>query len=175
MGASGWDYTVTYQEDVGAALRQLQQEVYDRGDYYRLARDNDLELTEEEFRARLNARDDHNGLNEYLLEDWRQRRARPTPVDPDTLLRAQPDSGTHTIIDVWKGIADHPEIGTASPLTTDELVAVFGTTTPRTEQVQQWMKNPRGMKHRENWVATYVISYRDGVPDHIHFLGFSGD
>lgn len=56
-----------------------------------------------------------------------------------------------------------------------KLLTVFGTTTPRTEQIQQWMKNPRGMTHRETCVATYVISYRDGVSDYIHFFGFSGD
>jgi hypothetical protein len=28
---------------------------------------------------------------------------------------------------------------------------------------------------RDRWVGTYVISYHDGRPDHIHFCGHSGD
>jgi hypothetical protein len=93
-----------------------------------------------------------------------------TPCCVHSRIRAPTQSSTF-----GKASATNPESGTASPLSTDELLAVFGTTTPRTEQVQQWMKNPRGMTHRGNWIATYVISYRDGEADHIHFFGFSGD
>ncbi len=34
MGASGWDYVVAYQDDVAAAMRELQARVFDEGDYY---------------------------------------------------------------------------------------------------------------------------------------------
>jgi hypothetical protein len=57
VGASDWHYTVAYQPDVMAALQQLRQDVYDRGKYYRESGgDDDLSMTEEEFRARLDPR-----------------------------------------------------------------------------------------------------------------------
>ncbi|MFE9658335.1 hypothetical protein [Micromonospora sp. NPDC006431] len=100
MGASQWRYMVAYQDDVGAALQQLRQEVYDRGEYYREPAEggSDLDLTEEEFRARLDPRNDDDGFNDAIIEDWRERKRRPVPVDPDTLLAAQPHSGTHSVI-----------------------------------------------------------------------------
>jgi hypothetical protein len=175
MGASEWRYLVPYQADVGTALNQLRQEVYDRGEYYRESpeRDADLDLTEEEFLARLGSRDDDDGLNDAIVADWRARKRRPVPVDPDTLLAAQPHSGTHSIIDMANGVADRPGFATVSPLTSAELITAFGSTAPSSDQVQEWMKAGGGL--RERWVGTYVISYRDGQPDHIHFAGYSGD
>src|SRR5690242_5997949 len=98
MGASSWYYTVDYQADVNAALQWLRQSVYDRGEYSQEPPDSDLDMTEEQFRAGLDPRDEASGINEALLEHWLERKARPRPVDPDTLIAAQPESGTHSII-----------------------------------------------------------------------------
>jgi hypothetical protein len=95
------------------------------------------------------------------------------PVDPDTAVAAQPHSGTHSIIDMVNGVAAHPSFATVSPLTSAELVEALGTATPSSSQVQAWME--AGGAERERWVGTYVISYRDGQPDHLHFCGCSGD
>ncbi|SBT43575.1 hypothetical protein [Micromonospora auratinigra] len=173
MGASQWRYTVVHRDDVGAALRQLRQEVYDRGEYYRESPDVDLDLTEEEFRAGLDPREDDDGLTEAIIEDWRERRRRPVPVDPDTLVAAQPHSGTHSIIDMVNGVSHRPGFATVSPLTSEELINAFGRTTPSADQVEEWMK--AGGSPRERWVGSYVISYHDGRPGHIHFHGYSGD
>jgi hypothetical protein len=175
VGASQWYYTVDHQPDVSAALQQLRQEVYDRGDYYRepAEHDSDLDMTEEEFRAQLEPWSD-NGQDDAILEDWLARKRRPVPVDPDTLCAAQPHSGTHSIIDMGLGVSDRPDLFTVSPLTGEELSEAFGSTMPLSSQVQEWMKSD-GSGWRESWVGTYVISYRDGQPDHIHFCGFSGD
>jgi hypothetical protein len=178
MGSSQWDYMVAYQPDVRAALRQLRQEVYDRGEYYREPAEHnpDLEMTDEEFRAQLDPRGDRDGFNDAIVEDWMERkrlRERGVPDDPDTLLAAQPHSGTHSIIDMAGGVSEHPRVGAVSPLTDDELRAAFGSTTPLSGQVQTWMKSGRGL--RGHCIGTYVISYRDGQPDHIHFGGYSGD
>src|SRR2546429_1644774 len=128
MGASEWYYTVAYQQDVGVALRQLRQEVYDRGEYYRedAESSSDLDLTEEEFRARLDPRGDDDGLNEAIVGDWLERKRLPVPVDPDTLFAAQPHSGTHSIIDMVNGVSDRPRFATVSPLTSEELRNAFG-------------------------------------------------
>src|SRR5262245_46343637 len=100
MGASGWHYSVPYREDVEAALQELRQATYDAGDYYKDPPDPRYKLTEEEFVAQLDPEEEANGINEFLLEDWRRGQTLPTPVDPDTLLRSQPESGTHSIIDM---------------------------------------------------------------------------
>lgn len=175
MGASGWHYTVDYQEDVSAALQQLRQQVYDCGEYYResVESGSDLDLTEEEVRAGLDPRNDDSGMNDAIVEDWRERKRRPVPVDPDTLFAAQPHSGTHSIIDMVNGVSDRPGFGRVCPLTVEELIAAFGGTTPPSHRVREWMKAGGGLRTR--WFGTYVISYRDGRPDHIHFCGYSGD
>jgi hypothetical protein len=174
VGASQWWYTVVYRHDVAAALRQLRQDVYERGEYYRepAEDDSDLHMTEEEFRAQLDPRNDDSGLNDAIVEDWLERRHRPVPVDPDSLVAAQPHSGTHSIIDMVNGVSTRPSFATVSPLTPEELLDVFATTTPTSDQVQEWMKTAGT---RTRGVGTYVISYRDGQPDHIHFCGYSDD
>jgi hypothetical protein len=175
VGASQWWYAVDYQQDVAAALRQLRQDVYERGEYYRESAqdDFDLQMTEEEFRAQLDPRNDDDGLNDAIVEDWLERKRRPVPVDPDSLVAAQPHSGTHSIIDMINGVSSRASFATVSPLSTEELLDAFGTTTPASSQVQEWMKT--GADTRARWVGTYVISYRDGHPDYIHFCGYSGD
>ncbi|WP_426503541.1 hypothetical protein ACPPVO_38785 [Dactylosporangium sp. McL0621] len=166
-----------YQPDVNAALQQLRREVYDRGAYYKESPSPDLDMTEEEFRASLGPApsdddDDDDGLYEFSIADWLDRKGRPVPVDPDTLIAAQPESGTHSIIDMANGVSTSPRFATVSPLTTEELIEKFGTVTPSSEQVRAWIVTSGG---RDRWVGTYVVSYRDGQPDNLHFCGFSGD
>ncbi|GAA2600585.1 hypothetical protein GCM10010399_34240 [Dactylosporangium fulvum] len=103
-----------------------------------------------------------------------ERKSRPAPVDPDTLVTAQPHSGTHSIIDMTNGVSNQPTFATVSPLPADNLISTFGTVTPSTGQVQAWM-SADAASERDRWIGTYVISYRDGQPDHIHFCGHSGD
>jgi hypothetical protein len=173
MGASGWHYTVDYQADVNAALQELRWDVYARGEYYKEQPGQDLDMTEAEFRASLGEpAEDDDGQYEFLVEDWLDRKSRPVPVDPDTLLAAQADSGTHSIIDMGNGVSARPQFATVSPLTGDGLMHAFGTETPSAEQVQAWIVR---CGDRERWVGTYVVSYRDGAPHQLHFCGFSGD
>ncbi|WP_330186435.1 hypothetical protein KZZ52_28925 [Dactylosporangium sp. AC04546] len=174
MGSSGWSYTVEYQADVNAALQQLRQQVYERGDYHRESRDPDLDMTDEEFRASLAPRDADPERYDAIVEDWLERRSRPEPIDPDTLVAAQPHSGTHSIMDMVNGVSAEPAFATVSPLAADNLMYTFGTVTPTTSQVQAWMSNDT-FGERDAWVGTYVVSYHDGRPDHIHFCSRSGD
>lgn len=174
MGASGWDYSVAYQPDVAVALEQLRREVYARGEYYREEPNPAYALTEEQFKATLPP-DDGSGINEFLLEDWRAAQQRPQPVDPDTLLAAQPDSGTHSIIDMCNGRSDEPALFTVSPLTVEQTLDFFGTLTATPDQVEQWLTELDLSTIRARWQGVYVISYTGGRPDRIHFAGFSGD
>ncbi|MFF4810082.1 hypothetical protein ACFY03_17905 [Micromonospora chersina] len=175
MGASGWSYSVTYQPDVAAALEQLRQDAYTRGAYYREEPDPLYALTEDEFRARLDPADDDSGINECLLDEWRAAQRRPKPIDPDTLFAAQPHSGTHSIIDMARGVSAKPALFTVSPLTDEQTLEFFKTRTPAPDQVVEWMKTFDPFSVRERWQGAYVVSYLDGHPEQIHFSGFSGD
>ncbi|MGW5425743.1 hypothetical protein ACWET9_00785 [Streptomyces sp. NPDC004059] len=75
MGASAWDYYVPYQEDLGAALEELQRRVFLAGDYY-WVRGGDR-LPEEERRPLPST------LDELWADEWTQH------------------SGTHSILDVF--------------------------------------------------------------------------
>ncbi|MFC4998497.1 hypothetical protein ACFPIJ_11695 [Dactylosporangium cerinum] len=163
-----------YQADVNAALQQLRQQVYERGDYYRESRDPDLDMTEDEFRASLAPRDTDPERYDAIVEDWLERRSGPTPIDPDTLVEAQPRSGTHSIIDMVNGVSAEPAFATVSPLADDNLIYTFDTVKPSASQVEAWMGTDIAGE-RDRWVGTYIISYHDGRPAHIHFGGHSGD
>jgi hypothetical protein len=174
MGSSAWWYTVDYQPDVNAALQQLRQQVYDRDDYYRESRDPDLDMTEEEFRASLAPRDTDPERYDAIVEDWLERKPRLVPTGPDTLVAAQPHSGTHSIIDMVNGVSAEPAFATVSPLAAENLIYTFGTETPSASQVEAWMRTDIA-DERDRWVGTYIISYHDDKPVHIHFGGHSGD
>jgi hypothetical protein len=172
VGASGWYYAVPYKPDIAAALQQLRQEVYDRGEYYRPRSTGCAEKSEEELRAKLRPDQWESGMNDAILEDYRASQERPAPVDPDTLLASQPHSGTHSIIDIDEGIAATPTPYTVSPLSDDELLDLFRTTRPTSDQVRGLFRHGGGS--RDKWVGTYVLSFLDGQPDEIHFFGISG-
>jgi hypothetical protein len=174
VGSSSWHYCVDYRPDVAAALEQLRYEVYQYGTFYREPRDADLDLTEEEFRAQLGPADPHDdGMQEAILADWRNRRRVPPPTGPDSLCRAQPHSGTHSVIDMINGVSPVPAFAAVSALTDEELLSAFGTTTPDSAAVRDWAEANKGL--RPSWFGTYIVGYRDGVPERLHFFGFSGD
>ena len=176
MGASGWNYSVPYQDDIAAALEQLRAETYDRGDYYKAEPDPSLQLSEDEFKATLALDDDPDGIQQFLLEEWHKAKKRPAAVDPDTLFASQPDSGTHSIIDICEGLSEHPSRFTASPLTTEQHLEFFETDRPGTPAVLEWASKHEIGRIRARWEAAYVVSYSaTGSPERIHFVGFSGD
>nr|BFE55639.1 hypothetical protein GCM10020063_001650 [Dactylosporangium thailandense] len=154
MGSSAWWYTVDYQPDVNAALQQLRQQVYERGDYYRQAHDPDLDLTEAEFRDSLAPRDTNPERYDAIVEDWLERKSRPVAADPDSLFAAQPHSGTHSIIDMIYGVSAEPAFATVSPLAADNLMYTFGTLRPSADQVEAWM-SAHVADERDRWVGTY--------------------
>lgn len=176
MGASGWMYDVPYQDDIAGALEQLRTETYENGEYYKQEPDPSLELSEDEFKATLTLDDDPDGIQKFLLEEWRKAKAWPAIVDADTLLDNQPDSGTHSIIDIFEGLSETPSMFTASPLTTEQLLEFFGTDRPGTPEALEWVSKYDIGQIRARWEAAYLVSYSaDGSPERIHFVGFSGD
>ncbi len=122
------------------------------------------ELRQQEFEA---------GRYNQLTYLWPEKRM---PVSIDELMEWNETEGTHSIIDVFWGVADEPgtdNFGMATPLSTDELMEFFGTEQPTHEMIVE--HEDELMDFRSRWEATYVIVYKDGQPDEIFFTGFSGD
>jgi hypothetical protein len=175
IGASGWDYFTAY-DDIAGALAALRQRVYDSGEFYREENGGDAELTEVEFIASIGGLgDDESGMKEFMLDEWRQEGRRPQATDPDSLLASQPASGTHSIIDIADGVSEQPMMFTTAPLTDDELMAAFGTTQPSSDAVRAWAATDSISGVRSSWSGAHVITYLDGQPHEIAFVGYSGD
>jgi hypothetical protein len=176
VGASGWHHLVPYKKELSRALAELRQEVYDNGDFYREEPDPAYEMTEEEFVEQLDPRDAELGINEFLVAQWREAHHRPPVSDPDTLLASQPHSGTHSVIDLARGISAEPAAFTASPLTSEQMLEAFGTVSPYHQQLLTWAQRSGYRRYRARWEGVYVLSYGpDGNPDMILFAGYSGD
>ena len=122
------------------------------------------ELRQREFEAGR-----YNRLDEY----WPEKRM---PVSIDELMEWNETEGTHSIIDIFWGVADEPgtdNFAMATPLSTDELMEFFGTQQPTHAMIVE--HEDEVMDYRSRWEATYVIVYKDDQPDEIFFTGFSGD
>lgn len=174
MGASSWSYSVPFRPDIEAALQDLRQEVYDRGEYYAIEPNPDLLLPLEEFVARYRS-DSGDGILEFMLEEREKFLELAPPTDPDSRFAWQGGEGTHSIIDMACGVSPEPELFAVSPMTDEELVSELGTTRPRTPAVRALLAEG-WVGLRDRWYGSYLISYReDDTPDEIHFFGFSGD
>jgi len=171
MGASHWEYRVPYRPDVAAALDALRWQAYRDGDYYQVEPDSTLEMSEDDYRATLPGNGDDNDIGTFLLDEWRKAKKRPAVDSPDTLLANQPESGTHSIIDMMNGVSEAAAFGTVSPLTEAELLDCFGTLKPSGDQVAEGAS----LGGRHGWEGAYVISYEGETPMEIHFFGYSGD
>lgn len=99
--------------------------------------------------------------------------------DSDDLLgileanESEGTQGTHSVLDIFGGISDEPQMFAASPLDKEMLVELFGTTMPSREQVEE--KDLELNEPIERWQARYLIIYRDGKPSEICFTGNTGD
>lgn len=173
MGASGWAYLTEYGE-VSSVLARLRQQTYESGDYYRESQSDGPLPTAAEYRTELEQSAGDQDLIDFLVEEHERALRRPPITGPDSLLANQPDSGTHSIIDIFEGVSDTPCLFTVSPLTPEQLVQEFGTVRPGVDVVTRWMDGGVG-KYRPSWSGAYVIAYTDDVPSHLCFLGYSGD
>src|SRR5664279_3921906 len=166
MGASGWSYFVPYEADIHTALEKLRQEVFQRGDYLLM---EDWELWGEAD-DRIEAGDDPAVVNADRLA---KRAALPKPASIDELFEWNEDAGTHSIIDIERGVSTDPDFGTVSPLTDHQLIAAFGTTKPIHAQIEQWddSGDPLGSL-RGRGKGLYIAVYEDGSPSELYFAGF---
>lgn len=148
MGASGWDYYVTYQPDLQAALDELRQRVFETGDYWW--------AVPYEFGKSASDFPDRPRTEEDLWADDAVR-----------------ESGTHSILDMSTVLAagDEPDYGTVQPVTEAEAIERAGVAKPTREHVEAL-----GPLADQLWFGRCAVLHdAAGAPTEIYFWGSSGD
>lgn len=183
MGASSWNWRVPYRQNLEAALQQARQEAYDQGKFYRSEPDSRARsMSEEDYVAWDVAETRKSVISAFGDDGWEPDdaiareawwAAQIEVMDPDSLLRSQPFSGTHSIIDMT-GVASAPAPAMVAPVPTEELYALFSTHRPSAAAAAEAIGN-RTLAGSERWQGKYVIAYDNDVPDAIFFFGYSGD
>ncbi|MEU7867374.1 hypothetical protein [Dactylosporangium sp. NPDC049140] len=181
MGASGWHARVSYQNDVRAALQQARWDAYRRGAFYRESPNEQARaLGEEEYVAwgiadiKASVPPELAGLEwsgDQHRTEWRA--AQVVVTGPDSLVDAQPFSGTHSVIDMT-GVADEPGHTMVAPAPREYLMELFGTTQPTVAAVEAAIE-AHAMHGFGRWHGMYLFGYADRKPVEIFFVGRSGD
>ena len=190
MGATSWDYFVPYQPDIHKVLADLHNEVFAQG-LYEFPDPQGPELFMDAFELEEPHRSEQlrlygfgTHLERMSPEELFADMARVSRLDhaPDLqTLRLQmtmSDSGTHSILDIAPD-AIYPESKGVGlfPLPPDDCLAIFGTTTPSRETIEDWQwsleRGEQELTSRNE--GFYVTVFKDGVPDEIYIDGYSGD
>ncbi|MCB9430829.1 MAG: hypothetical protein H6668_02500 [Ardenticatenaceae bacterium] len=189
MGASYWSHFTSYQENIEQALHCLQVTVLATGDYYlacspaeriawlekELARPFD-----EQFGfASHGDEETRDELHNQAIFDLKWLQDNPDPkVYADKLRQIEMINGfgtsTHSILDIYQ-VAAEPAFGSASPMSCEEQLAVFGTIKPTKELINENAELEALISLMERWTGRYVIIYKEDLPHEIWFCGVSGD
>jgi len=145
MGASGWHYFTEHNNDLSAALTTLKAQVFSAGTYF----------------------DAHRAY-----PSLRGGAAYSPPKTVRELMARCAEDGTHSILDM-STIAATEDYGVVRPLTDDERLALFGTTTPTRDMMLSAGWEQLRTRRSRGWCTPF---YTDaGAPDGLFFWGSSGD
>ena len=147
MGAEPYWYFVPYESDINGALRKLREREFKAGRYHPALPHLDFPLT---------ASSPSPGARHASIAAAR--------------LAAR-ENGTRSILDI-ETIGPHSDFGVAGRLNDAALKALYGTTQPTHQMVED---NPDIHEPIERGQAVYVIVYKDGQPDELFFAGYSYD
>jgi len=175
MGASSWSYFVPYQTDIFKALQELREAVFQKGEYYQ--RDPYWkDMTFEDFLPPDPSLSEEDKAD-YLAE-FQELQALPEPTSIETLIQWNAEDGTHSIIDI-RQVAPTSSFEAVAPLSSEELRMFFGTDKPTREIIASKETDlPKFLQQeigRYRGEGTYIIVYKNGEPDEIYFVGYSGD
>jgi len=157
---------VPYQSDITKVLNDLREQVFQSGMFYK-REPFWQDLDDDEYTNK-----EDEDLREQLTDWLGTMKVMKEPATIEELLMWNGEDGTHSMIDIT-GISSTPDFGKAAPLSSQQLVDLFGTEKPARNLVEQ--KVTEIMQLRERWQATYIIVYKDELPDQIFFTGYSGD
>jgi hypothetical protein len=184
MGATGWSYFVSYQQDVNKALQELKDEVFNQGQY-----EDPFNFDQSEVESQLNylasvyesLPDEIRKHTDQFLELARaaakQQRPKQAPKSIKQLLEQCGTEGTHSILDIEK-VSSTPVFGALSPLPRNKLLDIFGTEQPTRDMVEKWSARVDPLDAKpwyERWEGIYLLVYEGDEPVEIYFEGCSGD
>jgi hypothetical protein len=183
MGATGWSYFVSYQEDIDQVLQELREQVFNAREYQPPNEPSTEEFeTAKSYLASLSldpekTRKELDALITLSQAFTRPRKTTRTPTTIEQLLEQCGEEGTHSILDIER-VSPTPEFAAITALSHDQLLAIFDTIEPTHAMVEKWSKriDPMGSESLYGrWEGIYIIVYEDGQPAEIYFEGTSGD
>jgi hypothetical protein len=143
MGAEPWAYFVPFQEDVQAAMEALQQQEFSAGRYLRLSGEGRPPAT--------------------ILEAIRQGGATGTQSILDMV----------SISDIPHEVdAEIPQFGSVAPLSTEQLIELYGTEKPSHAMVE---RNQEFYEWIDRGLGIYIVVYDGDQPSELFFAGYSFD
>jgi hypothetical protein len=163
MGASSWDYFVSYQPNIESALNELREQVFRSGHFFLRPQ---IEINPDQFA------DAAEEVREQLPALIEREKSFSQPITIQALVDWNGEEGTHSIIDIER-ISPIPAFGSASPFSTNQLMEIFGTDKPERSMIEK--RKAEIAEMRERWEASYIIVYKSGRPGEIFFSGYSGD
>ena len=94
---------------------------------------------------------------------------RPASIDE---ARDMADAdGTRSILDIDR-IGDEPDYGVVVPLSSEQLIELYGTDQPTREMIEEELDLYEDIERGQ---GVYVIAWKDGKPSEIFFGGYSYD
>ena len=183
MGATGWSYFVSYQEDIHKALQELSEEVFKSGGYHKPYQPttNELETAKSILASfsldPVRTRKELDALLAFSEAITGPPKRKREPKTIKQLLKQCEDSGTHSILDIER-VSSRPTFGAVAPLSPQQLMNFFGTEQPTHSMIEKWSARvdpPDAEPLYDRWEGIYVIVYKDSQPDEIYFEGCSGD
>lgn len=193
MAASGWNFIVEFDGDVKKLLSTLHADTWERRRF-------ELPYGEPEFLGEIefftvddderNDMADEYGLRPLLLvaerigfenfSPWYLERIQSGEVSTLEELRAMQcvsSDGTHSPLDIFN-VTDGPEDFSLCPMTSDQIVEVFGTRKVDRGEVAEMEKMYVACKipgAYARWQAVYCPLYTDDCVTHAYVEGASGD
>ena len=147
MGGEPWFYFVPYQADINSALQALRRREFEAGRYNPVI-----------------------ALPEFPV-DAEARGPGAQHASIDEAIEAADADGTRSILDIDR-VADEPDYGAVTPVSEEDLIGLFGTSTPTREMIES---NEDLFDAIDRGQGVYIVAYRDGRPSEIFFAGYSFD
>ncbi|MGB8643652.1 MAG: hypothetical protein WCF84_00305 [Anaerolineae bacterium] len=150
MEPTYWDYFAPYQPDIEQALHQLQEHIFEHGEY------------EDPLRAAAES----------------EGKPYTPPGSIEELRQRCGDSGTHSILDM-RHVSAHPAANSVSPVPGHRLHELLGTDKPdlikfENELQEADRSEAEILDEVETGQGRYFILYKEGHPNQIFFHGSSG-
>ena len=79
--------------------------------------------------------------------------------------------GTRSILDIER-IGDEPDYGVVVPLSSEQLIELYGTEQPTREMIEEELDLYEDIERGQ---GVYTIAWKDGNPSEIFFGGYSYD